>query len=1107
MKKRVTQLLLTILMFILLLSANSNVLAATNHTVAESMSWLSGKVGTKVGSGQCVALIKSYYSYLGVNPVSGNGCDYATNSLPSGWSRVKGGVPQKGDILVYTGAKYGHVAIYAGGTVSYHQNMAGQYVEKKTSWSYNKSWYSSSEGGTKSYWGYIRPNWKNSAPAAPTIKSHSDETMTSMKLTWSSVSGATKYKLQWRKAGDSYDDKKSKTVTGTSQTVSGLEEGKLYWFRVYAINDAGSSPSSKSYGVYLTPNAPKVEKIDSTNSLKVSWSNSGGNTKYELLKRKSGEEDYTTVKKLDNTYSYTVTGLTPGAQYYFKIKEYNNDDSSIVSGRSESNSNLTKLNRPTVNSTTANSVSLSWNRDSMDGAYTYTYIVRRRISGTSDYVDSQQISGTSYTDTGLSPNTSYVYYIDVYRTKDGNTSWCTHSEEVTTTTTPQGTTDITIDQSYITLTEGETFKLNATVYPLDATDKTVHWGVTDANIASVAWDGTVTALRAGDTNITATTAAGQQAICSLHVNPQDSEAPTVSNLHITNLSALSFNIECDLSDNIGVKEVNIKLYGQETDKSDFWITVPATNGHFSYTVDTSQYYGQGTYWIDLQAFDGVNLSDWQSTFAFNAINEWENTPLRTEIYNGHIYRVYDINGITWNGASVFANEHQGHLVTIADAEENEFVRSIITKDCFIGATDWINDGEFIWNTGEPFVYSNWKEGEPNNQDGETVIEMYRDDGTWNDFKDSAAGREIVLEYEPIIEGGTEYNRNTYQIYNFTPDYETARRYCESIGGHLATVTSQEENDAIAACAIYDKHYYLGASDAEEEGVWKWLTEEEFSYTNWLTKADGGAFDEPSNLGNQNFLSLRCSKWDDIGNPIPTDTIGFICEFENDDISQNIRATINAENGKVGDVITVNISMPEDVCAVGGSFNLIYDNTKVELTDTAPGALISDRVNNINDTYTENAIRINFAGTDNILSQGGIALTAKFKLISEGEAIFAVEKLKLFDIDTNHLNCSDSEKTIVITSSSTTPPNPQETVEPIIPCFTVDKQNFYAEVTNTGEEQTVAVIIAEYDGETLKNVSMENITFAKNEKKQFDIPQNGKIFVWNSLSGMYPMDIQ
>ena len=125
------------------------------------MNWCESLLGKTVGSGECVALIQKYYEYLGKSIVSGHARDYATNALPSGWSRVKGGTPQTGDILVYVGAKYGHVAIYAGGTTSYHQNMNGRYVEKKTNWSYNKSWYSSAEGGTKSYWGYIRPTFDN----------------------------------------------------------------------------------------------------------------------------------------------------------------------------------------------------------------------------------------------------------------------------------------------------------------------------------------------------------------------------------------------------------------------------------------------------------------------------------------------------------------------------------------------------------------------------------------------------------------------------------------------------------------------------------------------------------------------------------------------------------------------------------------------------------------------------------------------------------------------------------------------------------------------------------------------------------------------------------
>ena len=154
--KKIISILMAVLIMISVMPMS--LFYASAVSVDEAIAWCEEKIGSTVGSGQCVAFIQEYYQYLGVSAVSGNACDYATNSLPSGWTRVKDGVPQKGDILVYTGAKYGHVAIYAGGTVSYHQNMAGTWVEKKTNWSYNNSWYSTAEGGTKSYWGYIRPN-------------------------------------------------------------------------------------------------------------------------------------------------------------------------------------------------------------------------------------------------------------------------------------------------------------------------------------------------------------------------------------------------------------------------------------------------------------------------------------------------------------------------------------------------------------------------------------------------------------------------------------------------------------------------------------------------------------------------------------------------------------------------------------------------------------------------------------------------------------------------------------------------------------------------------------------------------------------------------------
>lgn len=100
--------------------------------------------------------------------------------------------------------------------------------------------------------------------------------------------------------------------------------------------------------------------------------------------------------------------------------------------------------------------------------------------------------------------------------------------------------------------------------------------------------------------------------------------------------------------------------------------------------------------------------------------------------------------------------------------------------------------------------------------------------------------------------------------------------------------------------------------------------------------------------------------------------------------------------------------------------------------------------------------------------------------------------------------TDGEKTDVCVlnddgSSDITPtPIPE-------PCFTIENNGTAADVTNTGKEQMVTVIIAQYDGGVLQNVKAEEITFSENEKRTFALGEGTyKVFVWNSLSDMIPM---
>lgn len=75
---------------------------------------------------------------------------------------------------------------------------------------------------------------------------------------------------------------------------------------------------------------------------------------------------------------------------------------------------------------------------------------------------------------------------------------------------------IVLDQNNISLNEGEIVKITESVYPIDATDKSVKWESSDENIATVK-DGKVTAIKEGIATITVTSNNGIKGICSINV--------------------------------------------------------------------------------------------------------------------------------------------------------------------------------------------------------------------------------------------------------------------------------------------------------------------------------------------------------------------------------------------------------------------------------------------------------------------------------------------------------------------------------------------------------------------------------------------------------------
>lgn len=252
--------------------------------------------------------------------------------------------------------------------------------------------------------------------------SPSNVTTSSFQANWSNVSGATGYQLDV--ASDAaftniVTGYSSLPVSGPTYTVTGLTSCVGYYYRLRAAVSSGLSSWSNVVGPITTLTTPPLAPLSapaseiSSTEFRANWAApSSGCVPTDYRIDVASNASFTTLivsNQLASVTNHTVTGLTPGVTYYYRVRSTN-------SAGTSSNSTITSVTTgnyaPVLLPASAiTNTSFIANWQAVSGASGYTLDVSTNPTFATKVVDNLLIFGTSQNVVGLISNTNYHFRV------------------------------------------------------------------------------------------------------------------------------------------------------------------------------------------------------------------------------------------------------------------------------------------------------------------------------------------------------------------------------------------------------------------------------------------------------------------------------------------------------------------------------------------------------------------------------------------------------------------------------------------------------------------------------------------------------------------------
>ncbi len=145
--------------------------------------------------------------------------------------------------------------------------------------------------------------------------------VSSIALKWNASSGASSYNVyQGPTSRAELATPIASGITTSSYTVNGLTAGQTYFFNVVAVDGGGKSAVSNEATTAVVAATPTgLSATAKSETVALSWSASTGATTYNIYQgTSSGGESTAAVSSVMATTA-TISGLSSGQTYYFKV--------------------------------------------------------------------------------------------------------------------------------------------------------------------------------------------------------------------------------------------------------------------------------------------------------------------------------------------------------------------------------------------------------------------------------------------------------------------------------------------------------------------------------------------------------------------------------------------------------------------------------------------------------------------------------------------------------------------------------------------------------------------------------------------------------------------